>query len=54
MNTHYRHTQVGWVILGFAAAVVALVWAGLPPEAAAAARGPCFSSPRSSCSSSAR
>jgi hypothetical protein len=40
MNTHYRHTQVGWVILGVAAAVVALGWAGLPPEAAAAARVP--------------
>jgi len=40
MNAHYRHTQVGWVILGFAAAFVALVWPGLPPEAAAAARVP--------------
>jgi hypothetical protein len=40
MNTHYRHTQVGWVILGVAAAVVALGWGGLPPEAAAAARLP--------------
>jgi hypothetical protein len=40
MEPHYRHTQVGWVILGVAAAVVALGWAGLPPEAAAAARAP--------------
>ena len=40
MNAHYRHTQTGWVILGVAAAVVALGWAGLPPEAAAAARVP--------------
>ena len=40
MNTHYRHTQVGWVMLGAAAAAVALGWAGLPPEAAAAARVP--------------
>ena len=27
MNAHYRHTQPGWVILGVAAAVVALGWA---------------------------
>src|SRR5512139_2563799 len=40
MNAHYRHTQVGWVILGVAAAVVAFGWGGLPPEAAAAARVP--------------
>ena len=40
MEPHYRHTQVGWVILGVAAAVLALVWARLPPEAAAAARFP--------------
>jgi len=40
MNTHYRHTQVGWVMLGAAAAAVALGWAGLPPAAAAAARVP--------------
>jgi hypothetical protein len=40
MEPHYRHTQVGWVILGVAAAVVALGWGGLPTEAAAAARGP--------------
>ena len=40
MNEDYRHTQVGWVMLGAAAAAVAFVWAGLPPEAAAAARVP--------------
>jgi hypothetical protein len=40
MNEDYRHTQVGWVMLGVAAAVVAFGWAGLPPEAAAAARVP--------------
>jgi hypothetical protein len=40
MGAHYRHTQVGWVILGVTAAVLALVWARLPPEAAAAARFP--------------
>lgn len=40
MSTHYRHTQVGWAILGFAMAVVALVWTGLPAEAAVAARLP--------------
>ena len=37
---HYRHTQVGWVILGVAAAILAFVWSRLPPEAAAAARFP--------------
>jgi hypothetical protein len=40
MTAHYRHTQVGWVILGAAAAIVALGWGGLPEEAAAAARVP--------------
>jgi len=40
MSPHYRHTQVGWVILGVTAAILALVWARLPPEAAAAARFP--------------
>jgi hypothetical protein len=40
MTTHYRHTQVGWPILGSAVAVAALVWTGLPPEAATAARLP--------------
>jgi hypothetical protein len=40
MSTHYRHTQVGWAILGFAGAIVAFVWAGLPAEAAVAARLP--------------
>ena len=40
MNADYRHTQVGWVILGVAAAVVAFVWAGLPPEVTVAARVP--------------
>ena len=37
---HYRHTQVGWVILGVAAAVGALVWARLPAEAGSAASVP--------------
>jgi hypothetical protein len=40
MNENYRHTQIGWVMLGVAAAVVAFGWAGLPPGAAAAARVP--------------
>jgi hypothetical protein len=30
MEPHYRHTQVGWVILGVAAAIVALGWATVP------------------------
>jgi len=30
MNAHYRHTQPGWVIVGVAAAVVALGWAMVP------------------------
>ena len=37
MSPHYRHTQVGWVILGVVAAILAFVWSRLPPEAAAAA-----------------
>ena len=37
---HYRHTQVGWVILGVAAAVGAMVWTRLPVGAAAAASIP--------------
>jgi hypothetical protein len=40
MNAHYRHTQVGWVILGVLAAILAFVWSRLPPEAAAAAGFP--------------
>jgi len=40
MSAHYRHTQVGWVILGFFAAVGLLVLKSLPPEAAGAARAP--------------
>ena len=40
MGPHYRHTQVGWVILGATAAVFALVSVRLPPEAAAAAAFP--------------
>lgn len=40
MSAHYRHTQVGWIILGVLAALLALVWASLPPEVAAAARFP--------------
>ena len=37
---HYRHTQVGWVILGVTAAIGALVWRRLPGEAASAAALP--------------
>jgi hypothetical protein len=33
MNAHYRHTQAGWVILGVAAAVVALGWTTVPEGA---------------------
>jgi len=40
MNASYRHTQVGWVMLVAAAALVALAWGALPPEAAVAARIP--------------
>ena len=40
MSPHYRHTQVGWVILGVMAAILAFVWSRLPPEAAAAAGFP--------------
>ena len=40
MSPHYRHTQVGWVILGVVAAILAFVWSRLPPEAAAAALFP--------------
>jgi len=40
MSAHYRHTQVGWVMLVAAAAAVALGWGTLPPEAAVAARIP--------------
>ena len=40
MSPHYRHTQVGWAVLVAAGAVLAFVWATLPPEAAAAARFP--------------
>ena len=40
MSPHYRHTQIGWVILGVMAAILAFVWSRLPPEAAAAARFP--------------
>jgi hypothetical protein len=39
-NTHYRHTQVGWAILGFMAAVIAVVWATLPATAPRPARFP--------------
>jgi len=42
MNTPYRHTQVGWVVLGFAAALVVLGWVMLPPQAPAPARLPFF------------
>jgi hypothetical protein len=40
MNVHYRHTQVGWVMLVAAAAAVALGWGVLPAEAPVAARLP--------------
>ena len=40
MSPHYRHTQIGWVILGVAAAILAFVWSRLPPEAVAAAGFP--------------
>ena len=40
MSPHYRHTQVGWVILGVTAAILAFVWSRLPPEVAAAAGFP--------------
>jgi len=40
MRPHYRHTQVGWVILGVLAAILAFVWSRLPPEVAAAAGFP--------------
>ena len=40
MSPHYRHTQVGWAVLVAAGAVLAFVWATLPPEAAVAARVP--------------
>jgi hypothetical protein len=42
MTETYRHTQTGWVMLGFAAALVALGWAGPPPQAATAFRLPAF------------
>jgi hypothetical protein len=40
MSPHYRHTQIGWVILGVMAAILAFVWSRLPPEVAAAAGFP--------------
>ena len=40
MGPQYRHTQIGWVILGVVAAILAFVWSRLPPEAAAAAGFP--------------
>jgi len=40
MSPHYRHTQVGWIILGLVAAILAFVWSRLPPEVAAAALFP--------------
>ena len=40
MSSHYRHTQVGWVILGVLAAVAFLGLNSLPPEAAGATRAP--------------
>jgi hypothetical protein len=40
MSPHYRHTQIGWVILGVMAAILAFVWWRLPSDAAAAAGFP--------------
>ena len=40
MGPHYRHTQIGWVILGVVAAILAFVWSRLPPGVAAAAGFP--------------
>jgi hypothetical protein len=40
LNPHYRHTQVGWVILGLTAAILAFVWSRLPPEVALGAQLP--------------
>jgi hypothetical protein len=42
MNAHYRHTQVGWVMLVSGAALVALGWVLLPAQAPAGARVPFF------------
>src|SRR5512142_1786267 len=42
MSAQYRHTQVGWVMLVSAAALVALGWVILPAEAPAGARVPLF------------
>jgi hypothetical protein len=38
--THYRHTQLGWVILAVLAGIVLLLLSSLPPEAAGAVRTP--------------
>jgi hypothetical protein len=40
MDAHYRHTQVGWVVIVAAAAAVALGWGAFPPEAAVTVRLP--------------
>jgi hypothetical protein len=40
MDAHYHHTQVGWVILGFGAALVGLGWVALPVQAPPPARIP--------------
>jgi hypothetical protein len=40
MPAHYRHTQVGWMILGLLALLAFFSFRGLPPEAAVAARVP--------------
>jgi hypothetical protein len=37
---YYRHTQVGWVILGVTAVIGAVVWTRLPAEATSAAAIP--------------
>jgi hypothetical protein len=40
MSTHYRHTQVGWVILGSMAVVIGVAWTTFPAAAPVAARAP--------------
>jgi hypothetical protein len=40
MTAHYRHTQVGWVIVFVLAAIALVVAASMPAEARAAARVP--------------
>jgi len=40
MSTHYRHTQIGWAILGSMAVVAAFVLTQMPPTAAGIAFAP--------------